>query len=159
MSKTYYTSSENQKAIEIEAFQGEDPEASKNTFIGSFIMDKLSKKLPQGSAIEVTFEHNLNGNVEITALERMSGRKEKMKVDLNRLEKAGDISGKEPADDSPKKIERILKTAQKKLDQVDNPELLEKIKGLIELLKKTTPENGRERAKKAEELAELIAEI
>jgi len=166
MSRTYYTSVENQKAIEIEAFQGENPEASKNTFIGSFIMDKLSGKLPEGSAVEVTFEYNLNGNVEITAHERISGRKQKMKVDLNRLEKAADTSGKEPADDRPKKdgvdkkkIERILKTAYKKLDQTDNPELLAKIKDIIDFLEKALPENGQKTKQKAEELAELIAEI
>lgn len=166
MSRTYYTTVENQEAIEIKAFQGENPEASKNTFIGSFVMDKLPKKLPDGSPLEVTFEYNLNGNVEITAQERMSGRKQKMKVDVNRLERAGDISGKEPADDRPKKdgidkkkIERILKTAHKKLDQIDNPELLAKIKDIIDFLEKALPENGRKTKQKTEELAELIAEI
>ncbi len=166
MSSTYYTSVENQKAIEIAAFQGEHPETSKNTFIGSFIMEKLPKKLPEGSAVEVTFEYNLNGNVEIVARERLSGRKEKMKVDVNRLEREPDISGKQPPDARPKKdeagkkkIERILKTAQKKLDQIDDPELLEKIKGIISFLEKTLPENGRKTKQKAEELAELIAEI
>lgn len=166
MSRTYYTTVENQEAIEIKAFQGENPEASKNTFIGSFVMDKLPKKLPDGSPLEVTFEYNLNGNVEITAQERMSGRKQKMKVDVNRLERAGDISGKEPADDRPKKdgidkkkIERILKTAHKKLDHIDNPELLAKIKDIIDFLEKALPENGRKTKQKTEKLAELIAEI
>ncbi len=166
MSRTYYTSVENQRAIEIEAFQGENPEASKNTFIGSFVMDKLSRKLPDGSAVDVAFEYNLNGNVEITAHERISGRKRKMKVDVNRLEKTADISGKEPTDNRPKKdgidekkIERIFKTAHKKLDQIDNPELLAKIKDIIDFLEKAIPENGQKTKQKAEELAELIAEI
>jgi molecular chaperone DnaK len=166
MSRTYYTSVENQEAVAIEAFQGENPEASKNTFIGSFVMDKLPRKLPDGSPLEVTFEYNLNGNVEITAIERKSGRKEKMKVDVNRLEKAVAISGKEPTDDRPKKdgvdkkkIERILKTAYKKVDQIDNTEVLAKIKDIIDFLEKALPENGRKTKQKAEELAELIAEI
>jgi len=112
MTKNYYTLFDNQKAVEIKAFQGEDPAASGNTFLGSFVMDNLPKNLPAGSEIEVTFEYNLNGIVEITAFERESKRKEKLKVDINRL----DIK-----EINRKKINRILNRARKKLGKCDNP--------------------------------------
>jgi len=95
MTQTYHTVAKNQQAITIEAYQGEDPIATKNTFIGSFSMDKLPKRLPQGSEIDVTFEYNLDGVVEVMATERRSGTQQKMQVDIHRLEKiepTGDIS-------------------------------------------------------------------
>jgi molecular chaperone DnaK (HSP70) len=58
-------------------------------------MDKLPKRLPQGSEIDVTFEYNLDGVVEVMATERRSGTQQKMQVDIHRLEKiepTGDIS-------------------------------------------------------------------
>ncbi len=84
MTKTYYTAMENQPEADIEVYQGEDSTASKNTFIGSFVLDELPPNLPLGSEIEVSFEYNLNGIVEVSALERSSGRRRKLAVDLNR---------------------------------------------------------------------------
>lgn len=84
MTRTYYTAMENQPETDIEVYQGEDPTASKNTFIGAFVLDDLPSNLPLGSEIEVSFEYNLNGIVEVSALERSSGRRKKLKVDLNR---------------------------------------------------------------------------
>jgi len=96
MTQTYHTVVKNQQAITIDAYQGEDPMATKNTFIGSFTMDKLPKRLPEGSEIDVTFEYNLNGVVEVMATERRSGTQQKMQVDIHRLQKiepAGGASG------------------------------------------------------------------
>jgi molecular chaperone DnaK len=87
MTQTYHTVVKNQQVITIDAYQGEDPIATKNTFIGSFTMDKLPKRLPEGSEVDVTFEYNLNGVVEVMATERKSGTQQKMQVDIHRLQK------------------------------------------------------------------------
>jgi len=84
MTRTYYTVMKNQEEADIEVFQGEDSTASKNTFIGSFVLDELPPNLPKGSEIDVSFEYNLNGIVEVSALERSSGRSRRLKVDLHR---------------------------------------------------------------------------
>ena len=84
MTRTYYTAEEDQREAEIEVYQGEEPTASKNTFIGSFVLDDLPPDLPLGSEIEVSFEYNLNGIVEVSALERSSGRRKELEVDVNR---------------------------------------------------------------------------
>ncbi len=84
MTETYYTAMENQPEAVIDVYQGEDPTASKNTFIGSFVLDDLPSNLLAGSEIEVSFEYNLNGIVGVSALERSSDRHKKLKVDLNR---------------------------------------------------------------------------
>ena len=96
MSETYYTVMEDQRKVEIGAYQGEDLRATENTFIGSFILDRLPPKLPMGSEIEVRFEYDLNGIVEINALERTSGRREKLEVDVNRPIGTGTPNRKSP---------------------------------------------------------------
>jgi molecular chaperone DnaK len=83
MERTYYTSMENQKAVAIEVFQGENPDSRENTFLGSFLMDDLPKKLPVHSEIDVTFSYNINGIVEVTAVERKSGKTKNIQVDIN----------------------------------------------------------------------------
>ena len=150
MTKNYYTLFDNQKAVEIKAFQGEDPAASGNTFLGSFVMDNLPKNLPAGSEIEVTFEYNLNGIVEITAFERESKRKEKLKVDINRL----DIK-----EINRKKINRILNSARKKLGKCQNPGISHKLKEKIDELDNLLNNNEQGAEKRAQDLARFIAEI
>jgi molecular chaperone DnaK len=85
MTKTFYTVTDGQKCVEIKVYQGEKPMVTDNTFLGSFLVDNLPKNLKANSEIEVTFDYNLNGIVEINALERKSGRSEKLAVDVTRL--------------------------------------------------------------------------
>ncbi|MBA7688229.1 Chaperone protein DnaK [subsurface metagenome] len=171
MAETYYTMVANQKAVHIDAYQGENPAASKNTFIGSFIMHGLPQKLPAGSEIDVNFEYNLNGIVEVSAFERRSGRKEKMRVDVNRIgslpaevqtasqSDARAVKEPESAKLNTEKIERILKTASKKLNQIENQKLLEEIKAKIKSLEKAVGEENLRAERLSEELVDLIADI
>ncbi|MCK5591074.1 MAG: Hsp70 family protein [Candidatus Pacebacteria bacterium] len=183
MTQTYYTVINNQKAVDIDVYQGENSAASKNTFLGSMVMDKLPKKLPEGSEIDVAFEYNLNGIVEISSFERQSGKKEKFKVDINRqeavLEEAycdgrgeekGAVRQLEKGKQTEKeisrgKIERIINTARKKLDKTKDPETLNNIEIRIHILKEAlkgdfASEKTQKKAKiTSEELAELIAGI
>jgi len=161
MSHIYYTSVENQREIDIEAFQGENPAASKNTFIGSFVLKKLPKKLPEGSKIDVNFEYNLNGVVEISALEKTSGRKEKMRIDINRLKREDSVSEESEEEwiNKKKKAERVIRTAKKKLKIVEDPELHETINSIIVTMERLLAKKNKNIEKKAEELAQIIAEI
>jgi molecular chaperone DnaK len=162
MTKTYHTTVKNQKEVHIEAFQGEDPAASNNTFIGSFILDKLAKKLPAGSEIDVTFEYTTNGVVKITACERKSGRKEKLSVDTHRLIRVNSESGeKETGDtieekDQRMRIERLLKTAHKKMKQADDPVMKKSLASVIAGLEDALSHDTTLAEKLADELASLI---
>ncbi len=84
MSETYCTLVDNQPGVDIKVYQGEDPLVTNNTLVGSFRME-LPAKLPSGSDIDVTFEYNLNGIVEVSAVHRKSARQKKLKVDVQRL--------------------------------------------------------------------------
>ncbi len=85
MTKTYYTMYENQPAVRVDIYQGEDQSINKNSFIASFVLDNLPKELPSGSEVDITFEYNINGLVEVSAQDRKSGKMEKLEVDINRV--------------------------------------------------------------------------
>ena len=187
MSDIYYTCVEDQEKIEIEAYQGENPTASENTFLGSFLLENLPKRLPRDSEVEVTFEYNLNGIVEISAQEMTSGRKEKLHVDVNRITKVdGTADGaadrqrelvlvptpeqeeapggtsdtrRHPELPNRKKLERILRTAQKKSQTVSNLEILEELNGKISALQRALDRGSTEAKDLSEDLAGLIADL
>jgi len=181
MSRTYYTLMKNQKAVDIEVYQGENPAATNNTPLGAMVMDKLPKNLPAGSEIEITFEYNLNGIVDISAFERQSGKREKFKVDINRQEAAReeDFPGGEEEkaggqfedgrqtekEISRVKIKRLINTARKKLDKIENPEIYNEIESRINILEEAIEgdfTSGRilEKVERtSEDLAELIAVV
>lgn len=127
MTRTYYTMYENQTAVKIDIYQGEDQSVNNNSFIASFVLDNLPKNLPSGSEVDITFEYNINGLVEVSAQDRKSGKKEKLEVDINRASQING-EGKDKAPEMDKrKIKRLVKTAGKKLGQLDDSELVKAI--------------------------------
>ena len=154
MSETFHTMVDGQKAVKIEAFQGERAVASENTSIGSFLLDELPKNLPMGSEIDVTFAYDLNGVVEVSARDRKSGKTEKSRFDVNRLAEVPSGGGRADRE----KCEKILRSARRKLGRIGGDsaswkEIDEKA-GLLE----KALENDREDALAlALELAEMIA--
>jgi molecular chaperone DnaK len=168
MTNNYYTVVHNQKSVEITAYQGENPSASKNTLLGSFILKDLPPKLPAGSEIAVTFEYNLNGIVEISALERQSGHKRQLKVDIHRLDvKEEEEQGPpEPGVEmaagekiNRRKVERVLKKAGKMQKNIDDAEILAELDKRIANLEKALENNDKNTEILAEELAGFTAEL
>jgi len=124
--------------------------------IGSFLLDDLPKNLPMGSEIDVTFAHDLNGIVEISARDRKSGKTEKSRFDVNRLSEVP--PGADRAD--REKCERILRSARKKLGRIgDDAESRKEIEQKADLLEKSLAGDGDDALKLALELAEMIAGI
>ena len=166
MSDTFYTMVDGQEAVMVEVFQGEESQASKNTPIGSFSLAHLPKKLPAGSEIDVAFEYNLNGIVEISATERSSTGVEKMRVDVNRIANAGEIEKTNPqeaedrssSDFDRKKIQRVLRTARKTIDRTEDPTLRKRLDAVVVRLEGALSENNGEAVEISEELVALLAE-
>jgi molecular chaperone DnaK (HSP70) len=166
MTNNYYTVVPNQKSVEITAYQGENPAASKNTLLGSFILEDLPPNLPASSEIAVTFEYNLDGIVEISALERRSERKQQLKVDVHRLdvkeEEGPPEAGEETAAGegmSRRQVERILKKAGKVQKKIDDAEILAELDKRMANLEETLEKNDKNTDKLAGELAEFMAEL
>ncbi|MEW6717883.1 MAG: molecular chaperone DnaK [Chloroflexota bacterium] len=79
-SQIFSTASDNQTQVEIHVVQGERPMALDNKSLGKFILDGLPpapRGIPQ---IEVTFDIDANGILEVTALDKATGRSQNITI-------------------------------------------------------------------------------
>ncbi len=71
-SQSFMKVSEEQKAVQIDVYQGEDSDARNNTQIGEFMFENLSTK--QGAEeIIARFHLDINGILQVTAVEKKTG--------------------------------------------------------------------------------------
>jgi molecular chaperone DnaK len=79
-SQVYSTLTDNQQAVEIEIFQGENPIAEENVPLGSYKVEGLPPQ-PAGSIdVEVHFDFDLNGILTVTTTEKGKGQQETLVV-------------------------------------------------------------------------------
>ncbi len=79
-SQTFSTASENQSQVEIHVLQGERAMAADNKSLGRFILDGIPpapRGIPQ---IEVTFDINANGILEVTAKDKATGKSQHITI-------------------------------------------------------------------------------
>jgi molecular chaperone DnaK len=74
VTRTYSTTVNYQSAVMIEIFQGESDDVLDNAYLGSFELGKLPL-LPAGQVqVDVSFEMNADGVLEVSARENSTGR-------------------------------------------------------------------------------------
>lgn len=73
-SQVYHTSYDQQEAVEIEVYQGENMVARENVPLGSFKIEELPPKAAGELQIEVHFDFDLNGILTVTATEKGKGQ-------------------------------------------------------------------------------------
>jgi molecular chaperone DnaK len=82
ISKTqvYSTAADNQTQVEIHVVQGERPMAGDNKSLGRFILDGIPPA-PRGvPQVEVTFDIDANGILNVSARDKASGREQKITI-------------------------------------------------------------------------------
>jgi molecular chaperone DnaK len=98
-SQVYSTASDNQTQVEIHVVQGERPMATDNKSLGRFILDGIPPA-PRGvPQIEVTFDIDANGILNVSAQDKATGRQQKITITAS--------SGLSEAE-----IERMVKEAE-----------------------------------------------
>ncbi|HET9016076.1 MAG TPA: molecular chaperone DnaK [Thermomicrobiaceae bacterium] len=79
-SQIFTTASDNQTQVEIHVVQGERPMATDNKSLGRFILDGIPPA-PRGvPKIEVTFDIDANGILNVTARDQATGREQKITI-------------------------------------------------------------------------------
>jgi len=79
-SQVFSTASDSQTQVEIHVLQGERPMAVNNKSLGKFVLDGIPPA-PRGvPQIEVTFDINANGILEVTAQDKATGRSQNITI-------------------------------------------------------------------------------
>ena len=79
-SQVYSTAADGQTSVEIHVLQGERDMAANNTTLGRFILDGITPA-PRGvPQIEVTFDIDANGIVNVTALDKGTGKEQHITI-------------------------------------------------------------------------------
>lgn len=112
-SQVFSTAVDNQPSVEINVVQGERPMAADNTSLGRFVLDGIPpapRGIPQ---IEVTFDIDANGIINVSAKDKGTGKEQKITIaSSNKL-------SKEEIDQMVKQAEQYADADKKKMELVE----------------------------------------
>jgi molecular chaperone DnaK len=150
-SQTFTTASDNQSTVEIKVSQGERPIASDNVPLGSFLLTGIPPA-PRGvPQIEVGFDIDANGILNVSAKDLASGRKQGITItasnklskdEVQRMvrqaeefaakdrERAELIEAKNHAESLAYEADRLLEDSKEKLEASDADQIRERAKEL-----------------------------
>jgi molecular chaperone DnaK len=118
-SETFSTAADNQPQVEIHVLQGEREMSSDNKSLGRFTLDGIApapRGIPQ---IEVTFDLDANGILNVTAKDKGTGKEQKITIS-----DSGNLS-KEDIEKAAKEAEAHAEEDKKKREAVDARNTLE----------------------------------
>jgi molecular chaperone DnaK len=118
-SETFSTAADNQPQVEIHVLQGEREMAADNKSLGRFTLDGIAPA-PRGvPQIEVTFDLDANGILNVTAKDKGTGKEQKITIS-----DSGNLS-KEDIEKAAKEAEAHAEEDKKKRESVDARNTLE----------------------------------
>ena len=131
--QTFSTAADNQPSVEINVLQGERPMSADSKTLGRFILDGIPPS-PRGiPQIEVTFDIDTNGILNVTAKDKASGKAQSIKI-----EGSTGIS-KEEVERMKNEAELHATEDKKKQEMIENRNLAD---NLIYTTEKTLKETG-----------------
>ena len=173
-SKTFSTAADNQPAVEINVLQGEREMATDNKTLGRFILDGIPPA-PRGvPQVEVKFDINADGIVEVSAKDKATSKEQKITVqgatglsddEVSRMTSDAEAHAEDDrqkkeaaevrnaADNLCHMTEKSLKEAGDKVDEATKKSIEEKAKALREVLASASTEELKTKT------AELSAEL
>ena len=154
-SQVYSTAADGQTSVEIHVLQGEREMAAYNTTLGRFILDGITPA-PRGvPQIEVTFDIDANGIVNVTAKDKGTGKEQHITIT------SSTNMSKEDIDRAVKDAEKFAEEDKKAKEAVDTRNRAESVifqseKTLTELGDKVDPADAQEVRTAIEKLRETL---
>lgn len=142
--QTFSTAADNQTSVEIHIVQGERAMASDNKSLGRFILDGIPPA-PRGvPQVEVTFDVDANGILNVKAKDKATGKEQSIRIeassglskeDIDKMQKDAEANAAEDAKkkdlvDAKNLAEQMIYTAEKALK--DAPNVPEDIKNGVQ---------------------------
>ena len=152
-SQVFSTAADNQTSVEIHVVQGERPLVADNRSLGRFVLDGIPPS-PRGvPQIEVTFDIDANGILNVKAKDKSSGKEQSIKIEgssglsKEEIEKMQKEAETHASDDAKKKemvevknlAEQLIYTTEKALKEAEGkitPEIKKEVETKVEELKK-----------------------
>jgi molecular chaperone DnaK len=78
--EAFSTCQDGQRAITVNVYQGEDPDALNNTLIGSYRVEGLGN-VPAGNLILITFSLDIDGILRVTSVEKETGLEKRILIE------------------------------------------------------------------------------
>ena len=176
-SKVFSTAADNQTSVEINVLQGERPMASDNKSLGKFHLDGIPPA-PRGvPQIEVTFDIDADGILNVTAKDKGTGKEQSIRItgstklsdsEIDKMKKEAE----EHAEEDEKRKEKIeirnkgdsmVHTAQKTLDELKDKvsdENKKKVEDKIKELRKALSGDDLDEIKeKTDELSKELQQV
>ncbi len=175
--ETFSTAADNQPAVEINVLQGEREMAADNKSLGRFVLDGIPPA-PRGvPQVEVTFDIDANGILNVTAHDKATGKKQNItitgstglsKEEVEKMTKEAEAHAEEDkkrkeeieirntADSLVYSTERSLKDAGDKVTEDIKKDVQAKVDELKEALKGTSTDDIKTKADALAEAAQKV---
>ncbi|MBE7707322.1 MAG: molecular chaperone DnaK [Cyanobacteria bacterium SIG27] len=153
-SQTFSTADDNQTAVDIHVLQGERPMAGDNKSLGMFRLDGIPPAMKGMPQIEVTFDIDANGIVNVTAKDKATNKEQKITItnssnlsdsDIDRMVKEAEMNA--DADKKKKEEAEVKNNAQSLIGAADR--IVKDFEGKISDDDKKKLEEQKEALKKA----------
>ena len=177
-SQVFSTAENNQTAVDINVLQGERPMATDNKSLGMFRLEGIAPAMRGVPQIEVTFDIDANGIVNVSAKDKATGKEQKITItnssnlseqDIDKMVKEAEANAtadkkkkeeaeiKNNANSFISSAERLTKDFEGKISEED----LKKLNEQKEALQKALDENksSDELKKMSEELQQTMFSI
>ncbi len=175
--ETFSTATDNQSSVQIHVLQGERPMASDNKSLGQFILDGVPPA-PRGvPQIEVSFDIDANGILNVSAKDKSTGKSQSIRIEgssgisdeeVERMKKEAEehaktdkekeelIDIKNQADQIIYSSEKMIKDSGDKISEEDRKEIEKETTNLRELQKGEDKDKIKE---KIDSLSSIIQRV